>query len=235
MGFINIFLQYGLTRQTLLIVLADIFAVVLALVLHELAHGLVALWNGDATAKMYGRLSINPIRHFDIVGLAMMLLVGFGWAKPVPIDPNNFKNRKVGAITVSIAGILTNIFLAFLCVIGVVLLENIALFNPQSSLEYFVYFCYWFMLAMVQINISFALFNLLPLFPLDGYRLISCFVSENNGFMRFMRRYSLYILLGCIVLDHIPLVSLYSPLNLYLGGLGGLIQSGFTAFWRLVF
>lgn len=235
MGFIDTFLLYGLTRETLLIVLAEILAVVFALVLHELAHGLIALLNGDNTAKLYGRLSVNPLRHFDIVGLAMMLLVGFGWAKPVPINPNNFKNRKVGAITVSVAGIVTNLLLAFLCAIGVAGLETIAVINPDSSLEYFVYFCFWFMLAMVQINISFALFNLLPLFPLDGYRLISCFVNENNGFMRFMRRYSLYILLGFIVLNYIPVVSSYSPLRLYLSGLGGLIQDGFISLWRLVF
>ncbi len=235
MGFIDTFLRYGLTRETLLIVLAEILAVVFALVLHELAHGLIALLNGDNTAKLYGRLSVNPLRHFDIVGLAMMLLVGFGWAKPVPINPNNFKNRKVGAITVSVAGIVTNLLLAFLCAIGVAGLETIAVINPDSSLEYFVYFCFWFMLAMVQINISFALFNLLPLFPLDGYRLISCFVNENNGFMRFMRRYSLYILLGFIVLNYIPVVSSYSPLRLYLSGLGGLIQDGFISLWRLVF
>ena len=235
MGFIDTFLRYGLTRETLLIVLAEILAVVFALVLHELAHGLIALLNGDNTAKLYGRLSVNPLRHFDIVGLAMMLLVGFGWAKPVPINPNNFKNRKVGAITVSVAGIVTNLRLAFLCAIGVAGLETIAVINPDSSLEYFVYFCFWFMLAMVQINISFALFNLLPLFPLDGYRLISCFVNENNGFMRFMRRYSLYILLGFIVLNYIPVVSSYSPLRLYLSGLGGLIQDGFISLWRLVF
>ena len=235
MVFIDTFLRYGLTRETLLIVLAEILAVVFALVLHELAHGLIALLNGDNTAKLYGRLSVNPLRHFDIVGLAMMLLVGFGWAKPVPINPNNFKNRKVGAITVSVAGIVTNLLLAFLCAIGVAGLETIAVINPDSSLEYFVYFCFWFMLAMVQINISFALFNLLPLFPLDGYRLISCFVNENNGFMRFMRRYSLYILLGFIVLNYIPVVSSYSPLRLYLSGLGGLIQDGFISLWRLVF
>lgn len=235
MGFIDTFLRYGLTRETLLIVLAEILAVVFALVLHELAHGLIALLNGDNTAKLYGRLSVNPLRHFDIVGLAMMLLVGFGWAKPVPINPNNFKNRKVGAITVSVAGIVTNLLLAFLCAICVAGLETIAVINPDSSLEYFVYFCFWFMLAMVQINISFALFNLLPLFPLDGHRLISCFVNENNGFMRFMRRYSLYILLGFIVLNYIPVVSSYSPLRLYLSGLGGLIQDGFISLWRLVF
>ena len=148
MGFIDTFLRYGLTRETLLIVLAEILAVVFALVLHELAHGLIALLNGDNTAKLYGRLSVNPLRHFDIVGLAMMLLVGFGWAKPVPINPNNFKNRKVGAITVSVAGIVTNLLLAFLCAIGVAGLETIAVINPDSSLEYFVYFCFWFIYVL---------------------------------------------------------------------------------------
>lgn len=235
MGFIDTFLQYGLTRETLLIVLAEIIAVVFALVLHEIAHGIVALWNGDATAKLYGRLSLNPLRHFDIIGLVMMLLVGFGWAKPVPINPNNFKNRKVGAVTVSLAGIVTNLLLAFVCAIGVAGLEKVAVVTPQTALEYFVYFSYWFMLAMVSINISFALFNILPLFPLDGYRLLSCFVNENNGFMRFMRRYSLYIMLGMIVLDYIPIVGAFSPFNLYIGTFGGIISNGFISLWRLVF
>ncbi len=96
-GIYRYFLRYGLTRETLLIVLAEILAVVFALVLHELAHGLIALLNGDNTAKLYGRLSVNPLRHFLISSvLAMMLLVGFGWAKPVPINPNNFKTVRLG-------------------------------------------------------------------------------------------------------------------------------------------
>ena len=95
----------GLSREGLLNVVAFIAALFVALILHEIAHGLVALWNGDNTAKAYGRLSLNPLRHFDWVGLLLMLLVGFGWAKPVPINPNNFKRRKLGAITVSVAGV----------------------------------------------------------------------------------------------------------------------------------
>ena len=102
-----------ITREGLLNVVAFIPALLMALILHEIAHGLVALWNGDQTAKMYGRLSLNPLKHFDWIGLVMMVLVGFGWAKPVPIDPNNFKKRKLGCITVSIAGVITNLFLAF--------------------------------------------------------------------------------------------------------------------------
>lgn len=223
-------------RIGLLDALAFLIAIVFALVLHEVAHGLVALWNGDPTAKMYGRLTLNPLKHFDWLGLLMMLLVGFGWARPVPVDPRNFKKYKTGCITVSIAGVLTNLILAFLFAMPYVLLSGVLAKGVENqSVFYLTYFFAAFSLSMLSINVCFALFNLLPLYPLDGYRLLACFVSENNGFMRFMRRYSLYIMLGLIVLDAIPVVSNFSPFNLYIGTVGGWIQYGFTAFWRLIF
>lgn len=220
-------------RHGLLAVVAFILALLSALVLHELAHGLVALWNGDNTAKLYGRLSLNPIRHFDWVGLLLMFLVGFGWAKPVPVNPNNFKNRKVGAITVSIAGVATNVLLAFLAALGLVLFEKL---TPQTEgAAYLAYFLQALSSLMLQINVSFALFNILPLYPLDGYRLLSCFIDENKPAMRFLRRYSLYIMLGFIVLNSIPVLSVISPLHWYLARFGGLIRTGFYSFWRLIF
>ncbi len=225
--------QEGFCREGLLNAAAFVVALLAALILHEIAHGLVALWNGDNTAKMYGRLSLNPVKHFDPVGLLMMLLVGFGWAKPVPVNPNNFKNRKVGAITVSVAGVLTNLLLAFLFAMGVVLFGQIPV-EINSAKYYAVYFFQILCILAMQLNVNFALFNILPLYPLDGYRLLGSFVDERNGFMTFMRRYSLYILLGFIVLDYIPYVSNYSPLNLYIGWLGGKIYGGFEAFWRLI-
>lgn len=220
-------------RYGLLNVLAFIVALLSALVLHELAHGLVALWNGDPTAKAYGRLTLNPIKHFDWIGLILMFLVGFGWAKPVPVNPNNFKDRKVGAITVSIAGVTTNIFLAFIAAMVYVLFLKI---TPQTqSAEYAVYFFVVLAQLTCQLNVHFALFNLLPLYPLDGYRLLSCFIDERNGAMLFIRRYSLYIMLGFIVLNSISILSFISPLNWYLAEFGGLIQGGFYKFWRLIF
>ena len=220
-------------RYGLLNVGAFVVALLSALVLHELAHGLVALWNGDDTAKIYGRLTLNPIKHFDTVGLVMMFLVGFGWAKPVPVNPSNFKDWKVGAITVSIAGITTNLILAFFSALASVLLQKI---TPQTQSGAYAL---WFFVALSQLmlilNVNFALFNLLPLYPLDGYRLLSCFVDERNGAMLFLRRYSLYIMLAFIVLDNIPILSLFSPLNWYLSAFGGLIQDGFCNFWRLIF
>ena len=223
----------GIDRYGLLNVVAFIIALLTALVLHEIAHGLVALWNGDVTAKVYGRLSLNPLRHFDIAGLLLMLLVGFGWAKPVPINPNNFKNRKLGAITVSIAGIATNLLIALLAAMCLVLFAKI---KPQNeSMGYFTYFLAETAYLTASLNVTFALFNLLPLYPLDGYRLLSCFVDGNNGAMVFLRRYSLYILLGLLVLNYLPIVSNYSPLNLYLSKFGGLIEGGFISLWRLIF
>ena len=225
----------GITREGLLNVLAFIVALFVALILHEIAHGLVALWNGDNTAKACGRLSLNPIKHFDWVGLLLMLFVGFGWAKPVPVNANNFRNRKVGAITVSIAGISTNLIIAFFASMGKVLLENVQLSGKNDSLYYLVYFFYILMYLLVGLNISFALFNILPLYPLDGYRLLSCFIPQSNKAMTFLRRYSLYIILGLLLLDYLPYVSAYSPLNLYIVKFGGLIQKGFYSFWGLIF
>ena len=220
-------------RHGLLNVLAFVVALLSALVLHELAHGLVALWNGDPTAKYNGRLSLNPIRHFDWIGLLLMFIVGFGWAKPVPVNPNNFKDRKVGAITVSIAGILTNLLLAFLATMVFMLLVKITPKNQSAA--YALYFFEVLADLILQLNVSFALFNILPLFPLDGYRLLSCFVNDNNGAMVFLRKYSLYILFGLILLDSIPAIWFVSPLHWYLSEFGGIIRNGFYNFWRLIF
>ena len=220
-------------RYGLLNVGAFVVALLSALVLHELAHGLVALWNGDDTAKRYGRLTLNPIKHFDVIGLVMMFLVGFGWAKPVPVNPYNFKDKKVGAITVSIAGVATNIVIAFFSALAYVLISRIAPSTESGS--YAKGFFDALSQLMLILNVNFALFNLLPLYPLDGYRLLSCFVDERNGAMTFLRKYSLYIMLAFIVLGNIPLLSILSPLNWYLSAFGGLIQEGFCNFWRLIF
>lgn len=229
----------GDLRLGLLNVVAFVVALLAALILHEIAHGLVALWNGDSTAKMYGRLSLNPLKHFDWVGLIFMLVIGFGWARPVPVNPNNFKNRKVGAITVSIAGVLTNLVLAFVSAMVMVILGNINVAGVSMSVYYLVYFFYQLSYLMLWLNVSFALFNILPLYPLDGYRLLSCFIYENNKFLTFLRRYSLYILMGLVALNllssYLPFIPNISPLYWYINGLGGLIRKGFEQFWRLIF
>lgn len=222
----------GVTRESLLETVAFLCALLIALVLHEIAHGLVAYWNGDITAKYYGRLSLNPLKHFDAMGLLMMLFVGFGWAKPVPINPNNFKNRKVGAITVSLAGVATNLILAFLFSALYVFTIQVPVIK-DTALYYVVYFLVYLGFYTSWLNINFALFNLLPLYPLDGYRLISCFVDERRPFMTFLRRYSFYIMIGLLLIDYIPFLSAFSPINLYIGGFGQILLNAFQRFWGL--
>ena len=219
------------SREGLLNVGAFIIALLCALILHEIAHGLVALWFGDTTARDYGRLSLNPARHFDWMGLAMMLLCGFGWAKPVPVNTSNFKNKKLGMICVSLAGVVTNLIVAFLFA-GVSALA-------YSSLGYQIYqtsyYLWWFVVMLgelgTMLNISFACFNILPLYPLDGYRLLSCYIPQDNAFLTFLRRYSTYILLGFIVLGYVfPAIS---PLSRFINWGQTTLGGAFESFWRL--
>ena len=206
-------------------------AIVISIVLHELAHGYVALWNGDMTAKAYGRLSLNPLVHFDLYGLLMLVLVRFGYARPVPVNPNNFKRRKLGCITVSCAGIVVNLLLAFIC--------TPLYFLCQMRKAKAFYFLGSFFLWMVIININLAVFNLLPIYPLDGYKIIESFTRYNNSFTRFMRVYGQYILIALIAVS--VLVSSFGfpywldILGLYINTLRDLIISGLEAFWNLFF
>mgnify|MGYP004642308043 CR=1 FL=1 len=170
-------------------------AIMLAIILHELAHGYVALWNGDATAKVYGRLTLNPMAHFDPMGLVMLLLVRFGYAKPVPINPDNFRRRRLGLITVALAGITLNLLLAFFSVPFYLLCS----LSSSAALFYLGSFFSWF----IVININLAVFNILPIYPLDGFRLYDALIKKRGKVYYFLRNNSLYILLAILILGFI--------------------------------
>lgn len=220
-------------------VFAFILALYFAIVIHEISHGYVALWNGDPTARMYGRLSLNPTKHFNLVGFLMLFLIGFGFAKPVPIDERNFKNLKKGKITVAISGIVANLLTAFVFVLIYLLMYRVvaptaigdAYWYDWSVWNYVAYFVYYASYWLVLISLNLALFNVLILYPLDGYRLLECFVPSDNGFMIFLRRYSMPILFGLLILGSV--VPNYSPLNLYIYYCRQGLLNLFTAFWRL--
>ena len=194
-------------RVILVELLAFLAAIYFAIVLHEVAHGLVALWNGDDTAKVNGRLTLDPTKHFDVMGAVMMLVVGIGWARPVPIDPRNFRDLKKGMITVSLAGIIANLILSALSLALLAAVAAIGRSIGSASVGgYFVwlFFCELLMYGAV-LNISLAGFNLLPIFPLDGFRLVEICTKPNNGYVVFMRRYGLYVymvLVGLSLLAH---------------------------------
>ncbi len=204
--------------------LIALVAIVLSIMLHEVAHGLVALWNGDDTAKRAGRLNLNPVSHFDPVGFLMLIFLRFGYAKPVPVNPYNFKNRKVGMFTVSVAGVTLNLILAFFCY---------PLFVVCSEINYLS----TFLLYMVVVNLNLAAFNLLPLYPLDGYRILNCFIPETNKFMSFLKNYSRYILIFLLALgiirDVLDLPLWFDPLSWLLNKIMEFFINAFDAFWGL--
>ena len=170
-----------------------VLTVIVSIVLHEIAHAFIALKNGDDTAKRQGRLSVNPLVHFEPTGFIMLVVLGFGFAKPVPVNINNFKNRRKGIFTVAIAGVTVNILLAFVSMPFFLLFGNLV-----SVWQGNVVFRNFF-LFMTLINISLFLFNLLPIFPLDGFRIVEAFAKDNNGFVKFMRAKGIFILLGLLV------------------------------------
>ena len=160
--------------QFFLSILVQIPALLLALILHEMAHGYVALWCGDPTAKMLGRLSINPARHLDPIGSLCMVLFGFGWAKPVPVNPRNFRNYRRDDLFVSLAGVTMNLALfltsSFLLV-ATARLKTVMRFADISLRVAEV--IYDFFGTFASINLSLSIFNLLPIPPLDGYHVVN--------------------------------------------------------------
>ena len=143
-------------------ILVQIVGIAVAISVHEFGHAYSAHLLGDDTAKMYGRMTLNPAKHLDIMGLIAMLIVHIGWAKPVPVNPNNFKNYKVGNVIVSLAGVTANIIISIICVIKKKHVNMYAITEITS--------------AIIIYNVSFAAFNLLPIPPLDGWGVISSFI-----------------------------------------------------------
>ncbi len=171
------------------------YAVVLFLCLpvHELAHGLAAHWCGDDTAKWYGRLTLNPLKHLDVWGSVMILVAGIGYAKPVPVNSHNFRNYKRDMILVALAGPLSNFLMAVLAV-GIFRVSSLFVTNIDTL------FWLWYVLICIvaSINVSLMVFNLLPIPPLDGSRLWSSLLPRRWAYT--LEQYSQYITIGLLVL-----------------------------------
>lgn len=138
-------------------------AILLAMTVHEFGHAYVAYKLGDSTAKVYGRLTLNPFSHVDIFGLFTMMFVGFGWAKPVPINPNNFKHYTRDTAIVSAAGAVFNVILAAICLLIVRIIAPLGLAFVPAIIS--------FLNITASLNVGFAVFNLLPIPPLDGSKI----------------------------------------------------------------
>ena len=179
-----------------------------SLPIHEAAHGLAAYWMGDTTAKEQGRLTLNPLRHLDPFGTLLLLVAGVGWAKPVPVNPARFRNPKTGMAITALAGPLSNILLALVLLVAYKLL---AINGVAGQGEFYVLMA---LLLMVRTNIYLAVFNLLPVPPLDGSRILGLVLPARQYFG--IMRYERYIYLVVMVL-------------VFSGALDGLLGAAYSA------
>jgi len=201
-------------------------AILIALTVHEYAHGWVAYLLGDKTAYNAGRLTLNPVAHLDVIGSIMLLFGPFGWAKPVPVDPRYFKNQKKGIVLVSLAGPVSNVLLALLFgyALRIITSGNAALVSP---------YLIRFLTMTILINIGISFFNLLPVPPLDGSKILLGMLPDRAipGYIEKSRHIPTIFMI-MIVAEwglHIPILStIINPLfKPYLA----LIQ--FLIFWKI--
>ena len=181
-------------QEAVVIFLITIVAFFVSLSVHEFAHGFTAVKMGDPTPKLAGRVTLNPFKHISLSGLICFALLGVGWAKPMPINPLNFKKYRKGIRLTSIAGILANFILGLICAI---IFALIIAFAPVSNvyIEYILLTLQYFML----VNSFLALFNILPIYPLDGFNFVTSFMKADNKFIQYNVRNGFKILLGILL------------------------------------
>jgi len=177
--------MFGINSETIYWIILAVPSILIASTVHEYAHGWTAYKLGDPTAKAAGRLTLNPLKHIDPIGALCMILFRFGWSKPVPINEYNFERREVDTALTALAGPVSNVILALL-----VALVNL-IFKPDPSSIFAV-----ILIVFASINISLAVFNLLPIPPLDGHKIVRALLPKKlRYYWEKLERFSIFIIL----------------------------------------
>lgn len=190
------FITNGQYMQAVIAVLSTCFVVFCCLPVHELAHAYTAHRLGDNTAKQQGRLTFNPLAHLDVMGTIMIFLIGIGYAKPVPVNISRFKNPKKGMALVALAGPVSNILMAFVSIFLAYFVRFCAL--RAGSVSSLVSGIILFFNFAATVNISLAVFNLLPIPPLDGSRILNAALPYKQYYK--LMKYERYIMIGLFIL-----------------------------------
>lgn len=182
-------------QQAVTFFLMVIFAYFVSIAVRDFARALVAVKMGDPTPKQAGRLTLNPFKHVDFSGFLFFVFVGISWSKPVPVNPLNFKKYRTGSRLISIIGIVANIVLGLVAAgIYAILLATVGYASSGA-----LYYVYEFLPYLMLVNSFLAMFNLLPIFPMDGFSFIVSFMKTENNFIKFSVRNGVKIICGIII------------------------------------
>ena len=215
-------LEFGSLLELLVVVASSL----LCITVHETCHGLAALWMGDDTAKRMGRLSLNPLRHVDPMGLVMMALVRFGWAKPVPINMRRFRNPKRGMALSALAGPVSNLLLVLVAVIGKVF-ALLGYYRYDSDFWYYLILC---LDDTTVLSAGLAVFNLFPIPPLDGSKVLFALLPDRT-YAKLMRyeKYGMLLLVALLLLGLLD-----APLQSMRNGLLGVVYDLVTPLFTML-
>ncbi len=212
------------TLTVIMYILSILLTVFLVLPLHECAHGFVAHKLGDDTAKREGRITLNPLVHIDYMGAALMLLIGFGWAKPVPVDARKFKNPKVGMALSALAGPVSNLIAAIVAgliqnALILMVYKQVLPIGPQIAGNSLMAYVVIFFEFLITVNIGLAVFNFLPIPPLDGSKIMMAFLPDKAIIWIYQREQYISIALFVIIM---------------MGGFNGILGAADNIFYKFI-